>query len=825
MNKAVNLLAILGAISLILLGCSPKSDDSSSSSSDDVNAASGSSAISLSSKVSVVEPKTTDSTARTANAIDTTGFATTADYNLDESTTFVWEESADVLDTVNSILCMIGQSRPDLMINAGNYKAQIDENKCDSGDGDSKSNAPSYEMWTVNSSRSKGEPMIVKAWVPKHGDTIHAKMKVYRKPSTEYPVGFFKMNFKAVTNDGREYMKGYMKTEKTSGGNSLKFYQPMTIDSSGTTYDYSVKVNFNSDGSGTGATSMPNWTGDNQAEGDKSFQVAYNNNFFYKQKTLKGTASDAVCLDRNKYMVSAWNYGMYDSNGVRVDINSGFPISATVSGTTYHGYVGYYGLWMHSEASISSGDTVQKMDFDNPDSAGTDYTVRTYGGKLTKYTKKNIELGDIKNIPLNWWDDSAGYEKRVFWNGTNFTADAMRNSSTSWQWADMTAATFDLDNQTAKHGFSFWSQALGGDGQIVLAYPNGRGTDPTPPTDNSVVIFNTQEPVFPGDTVPATLACYDNCLNPSTIATGSDRWGAESSIYHGKKGTWLGVNPDNNYNWDLNSNISNSDYKDRFDNASAPSPYTYTFTATTSGMVLQYDNGTKYDVLLSSKNENLSWGARSGIMFDNSTFDNDTSARQADFASLLCSWDTTKICPWQARGGISTFYVWETGTDEWQKLTVLESGGTPVKFDPPMMVKYAHSGTKSNSGKSYDGGSFYLEYGGLGDLYGIPSFCVNRKTGEKSNCDENSRWVNEFVIPAASSAIQAKDGSTEYVIKPLEIEQTMKKASSAATCTDAGLSLGTVSLPDSSGWVDPDIGDKPTVTGPPSVVAGEKTGS
>ena len=99
MNKAINLLAILLASSLILLGCS-KSDDSSSSSSDDVSAASGSSAISLSSKVSVVEPKTTDSTARTANAIDTTGFATTADYNLDESTTFVWEESADVLDTV-----------------------------------------------------------------------------------------------------------------------------------------------------------------------------------------------------------------------------------------------------------------------------------------------------------------------------------------------------------------------------------------------------------------------------------------------------------------------------------------------------------------------------------------------------------------------------------------------------------------------------------------------------------------------------------------------------------------------------------------------------
>ena len=241
-------------------------------------------------------------------------------------------------------------------------------------------------------------------------------------------------------------------------------------------------------------------------------------------------------------------------------------------------------------------------------------------------------------------------------------------------------------------------------------------------------------------------------------------------------------------------------------------------------MVLQYDNGTKYDVLLSSENSNLSWGPRSGVLFDNSTFDNDTSARQADFASLLCSWDTTKICPWQARGGLSTFYVWETGHQSWNQLAVLVgSDNSSVKFDPPMIVKYAHSGTKSNSGKSYDGSAFYLEYGGLGNLHGIPSFCVNQKTGEKSNCDENARWVNEFVIPAASLAIQAKDGTTEYVIKPLEIEQTMKNASSASTCTSAGLSLGTVSLPDSSGWVDPDLGDKPTVTGPPSVVTGEKT--
>ena len=100
---------------------------------------------------------------------------------------------------------------------------------------------------------------------------------------------------------------------------------------------------------------------------------------------------------------------------------------------------------------------------------------------------------------------------------------------------------------------------------------------------------------------------------------------------------------------------------------------------------------------------------------------------------------------------------------------------------------------------------------------------MNRITGIKGACDENSRWVNEVVIPAASPATQVKDSTIEYVIKPLEMEQTMQSASSTSVCTDAGLSLGSVTLPDSSDWTDPAIGPRPTVTGPPSVVGGEKT--
>ena len=107
---------------------------------------------------------------------------------------------------------------------------------------------------------------------------------------------------------------------------------------------------------------------------------------------------------------------------------------------------------------------------------------------------------------------------------------------------------------------------------------------------------------------------------------------------------------------------------------------------------------------------------------------------------------------------------------------------------------------------------------------------MSTSTGEKVDCAASSqgttRWVNEFVIPATSIATLA-GGTTEYVVKPLEIEQTMPKTSSTSVCTGAGLSLGGVSLPSASDFVSPvsDIGTKPTVTGPPKIVGGEKKGS
>ena len=83
----------------------------------------------------------------------------------------------------------------------------------------------------------------------------------------------------------------------------------------------------------------------------------------------------------------------------------------------YYGYIGYHGLWMPTEAMWQT-IALYKNGFLQSDRNQLYCTL--LGRKATKYTKNTITLGSIKNIPLNWWDNSAGFEKRVFWNGSNF---------------------------------------------------------------------------------------------------------------------------------------------------------------------------------------------------------------------------------------------------------------------------------------------------------------------------------------------------------------------------------------------------------------------
>ena len=81
------------------------------------------------------------------------------------------------------------------------------------------------------------------------------------------------------------------------------------------------------------------------------------------------------------------------------------------------------------------------------------------------------------------------------------------------------------------------------------------------------------------------------------------------------------------------------------------------------------------------------------------------------------------------------------------------------------------------------------------------------------------RWVPEFNVPDGSAVTDAVSSLTYYV-KGLDKEERMIAENDSATCSTAGLSLTTYTLPGASLYVAPVIGTEPTVDGAPAVIGG-----
>src|SRR4030042_4050036 len=150
-----------------------------------------------------------------------------SDFQKDQTQVWVSERSAETFSTINEILCMIGQTQYEAMLNKGNYKAQIDKNLCSSNKDDpsaagqgsqnqsSGSTAPNYMMWTVNSSRvDNNSPPYLKAWIHErkegHGEEpgklISAKVVITEPVTETNQYAIFTLSFKMFPEiDGTVY--------------------------------------------------------------------------------------------------------------------------------------------------------------------------------------------------------------------------------------------------------------------------------------------------------------------------------------------------------------------------------------------------------------------------------------------------------------------------------------------------------------------------------------------------------------------------------------------------------------------------------------------
>lgn len=737
--------------------------------------------------------------------------SSTTPYYTDTTNSYVQDQTSQVMGQLNNILCYMGAMGPDLMVGGGNYIALVDQNVCEaSGSGGQSGNTgPAYTAVVVNSSRAtNSDPMKVKAWVePQPGNSILVYATATQAPSTTLPYGVFRMDYCGGASCA--FDKGFINATSSGG---LTFFSSGTQGSNSETTQLLLNATSSTAGSGAIAQAY-NWGG---GSGTNNFLFQYNANYFVRND---GTAAGDVCFDRSPANAneSVWRYGLYDAtSGARVTRNSGFPVEYTdtsvTPNVTYNGYIGYYGLWM--PISVPSGSTVQQVTYSNTGATKTPYQILETGGKLTKFTTATSTLAALNKVTFWYYANQnvgtamiAGSQYELYWDDTakQFYVSGKQGTSGNMEPYATPVAVANTDMVAANSwGLFGWSQMLGGQFGIKGSdFANLTGGSP------STIIVKTQiqDVVYPSQYAAiGNLSCINDCPTAALITTSNAGTGTAYS----------------NPGWTPVTAFVN-----------------YTLNATSGNMV----DAASADVVNTATSGVNANGVRSGRMVTAADLTAMISAKEA---SGVCGSTTAGACSSVGynQGDVdflpvgSSFYVWETGANPWNQLAILMNGSTPVTFDPPLQVSYVvPTGAKYGS---YQGATISLQYGGFGDLWGIPNECIDLVTN--AACDftqtaqyqqQNFRWTPNFSIPfdatgvnnvvTVSSTQGSVTAGTQYLAKPLDKEVRLANVS----CSTAGLStsgLSNAGLPVVTDFVDPtaSVGTKPTVTDAPKVIHGVK---
>ncbi|MBI3793220.1 MAG: hypothetical protein HY280_00645 [Nitrospinae bacterium] len=885
------------------MACSGGGGSSSTASSGPVVGAVGVTGLTMASKVSAASAGTGGSLKPDViglKIMDTkanlNGWASTVDYYKDTTSVYTRERTDEALQTPNMILCMMKQAAYDTMVNRGDkngyYIAQVDQNLCSTSQ-DSASNAgssnqssgsaaPNYWFWTVQSTRADsnpGTPQYVRIWfqMDKGGggsnQKTHALMLVEILITSGYtttnPYGLFNMNFAAYPADATgvitsqtPVMKGILRAvnDPNNAGKVLLEYW-MAETGGGQTNTQGATVSRSSDGAtGGGEVTYTDYTWDNTSGQSTAspkrarFAFSTGSGAFIRQgldTTLPYSSSGAaICEDTANFKYSVWSYGMYDVNGARVNLMSGFPIKYTDS-RDHYGYVGNWGMNFMDDVTVADGATVYKQVWSNGAPSSTPYTLKKSGGKLTKYTQSGSSLNQLDGVGLSYGTSSGGSfsNYNLHWSTASgaFVLDSLWNQSTN----QMTPLTGALDVSALKwnNNLQMFSQSLGGQVIIMLPASGGYFTSSTasgtlvPGTGTTFgagtgsgclltpagsgnnwtntwncsyavldpakigVIFYSRQNIFSGDSAISgtgiTLTCYTNCPDATAVAA--------------------------------NAGVA---FLPAYDGTGNPVPYTYTFNK--SAYTLK--DGTGTSLVMTSSGSGLSagnyggggtfsWGLQTGALFDpTATLTTATGQTITYLQALACPWNSAMTCAWNASSILPVYYIWETGSNPWNTLTtLLDSSNTPLKFDGQADVAYTYGNGAGASGNSlatdnkYSGKTFHLQYGGFGQLWGIPGVCVNADTGATDiTCNMNDRYVPEWIIPAGSSAKYSYTSSGGTLISGTGYIKALDEEKQMLSKTCPAYSLTAYTILTSDDWVVPANSQTlPTVINPaPAVIAG-----
>ncbi len=635
------------------------------------------------------------------------------------------------------MMCFIGSLRPEQKVGAGPYVALVDKSKCEDkgGGGESTSAganaAVEYVNAVVESTRaSDTAPMIVKAWITMKESgatlTIYVHTTVTAGASSTSPNGIFTMEFSGyLPNSSTPKMRGTL----TSVGSTVTFYEEGDFGT-----PYTTKLTLSQSGTSSGTARIYD-----TEQGISDTTLAYNSTHF---KRDTGTGDQCFSRDEDDGTTSVWQYGVYNSDGSRLALNSpGFSVNYTApsgrpdAGTTYWGYSGFYGVWFPDDASLISGDTLT-----NPRTGAT-YTYTSVGGRLMKMTTGTTTFADIKGQSLRFYDPAINSEVKAEWNGTDLVrTEVILCSNNGCVNSAPQAGTETIDasalGQFGVLNLNGWSDVLGG--QFMIPVPtSGEFSDATQ------VFYRTRTSVTTTESASLSLICISECLG--------DTLQMNSAIGQtGDADPYLTVGS-NTRNWGpvpVNAAI------------------TYTFDA--NGMMV-YQGGDVDASGLTVSGSNR-WGLRSPTLVP-------------DSAGIKCDSNggnsaTTHYCP-QLIQSANVTYEWETGPNNWNKAAYLApSGGSVISFDPPkrLVATLSTSNSTLPSGDSKLGSKVFLDYNGFGDLWGIPGSCYDKRTNEKIPCGSLSGLDQQYQAYAPDYSLQKgatvtdAAGTTSFFVKPIDKE-------------------------------------------------------
>lgn len=829
--KTISYVAIIGAIS-VTTACS----SGSSGSDDDASAISISGSTALPEQMSLVTAQEEDDDSSSSSFVanqnaymakaiaDTSSLPSSSDYVTAKQNVYVWLDAVEPISFIDSLLCFTNQSQPLVMKDQGNYISWNDASRCfedkggdGDGGGDGQGSGEQVQQFVTivgNSSQaSASAPLIYRGWVEDYsgqsgengGPTgIKIRGEVRKTPTEDNPFGEFTLTYGLLPsiNASQADNQGFgevVSTESSNGGASFTLFQEdnFTENSTEIQCNTTASVDYNEatetglartgrECSEVGGSALPDYSG--------TFALAVNSDYVHMAKAASysainaGTFDGEMCLARDGFNSVVWNYTLYNkANGSAVAINSGMQLKldgdgdgsgSDANGFEGWGHIGYWGSWREDGQRFTDGETVQEATYD--DTVGDEFTVKVASGRLIKNTVDAIDLADLDGVTFSTWlfegdtflltgatnfngdaDSTDGLEVILEANSTNngFEVTGIRSFSEGGEQITPVSPAVAVPLNTDVV-LNMWSRQLGGN----VRYLSGA----------TKIRFFTRSFVDGSETgsgelfaggASVTLECFDRCLSTNISA----------------------------------SLANNADQNAVFKGGSPQNLETYSFSSTDltlkvgASPVAYASDVTKSDV---ENSQHWRWGLNSGPMISSTVATAQTIATRANLYAAIEAGDVTE------------FYVWETGLEPWQQQMVLIDGSNNVvSFDKPISIKYTHvTANDRNGSATQDGKVFLLEYGGKGQLWGLPF--------EENG---NGRW---------GPVINLKDGtilgaSDQYIIKANDVEQRMQTVASS-NCSNLPLSAPSQSVPTGITGDVFGIGDMPDLSDePPTVVDGE----